>query len=166
MKSVMQIIFLENCYNSLVCRFDEWCSIWWKMNYSDDGMKVVHEWGLAWSTDRQQKNVEWDTLLQEMFLYLWDKVVENKSWKMTCVTQDLGLFFHVIGREPFSMFLGSLSDKLTEASASYCWKLCHQTTELAYPLLPYSLSSTFPPHWYNFGLASSSSIVHIKKLFG
>ena len=38
-------------------------------------MKVVREWGVAWSTVRQQKNV--DVLLQAIFLYLWDKVVEN-----------------------------------------------------------------------------------------
>lgn len=47
------------------------------MNYSDDVMKVVREWGLAWSTDKQQKNVEWDVLPQAMFLYLWDKLVEK-----------------------------------------------------------------------------------------
>ena len=29
---------------------------------------------------------------------------KNKSWKTTCVTQDLGLFFHIIRSEPFSMF--------------------------------------------------------------
>jgi len=48
------------------------------MNSSDDGVKVVHEWGLAWSTDKQQKNVESDVLPQAMFLYLWDKVVEKQ----------------------------------------------------------------------------------------
>jgi len=35
-------------------------------------MKVVHESGVAWSTVEQQKNVEWDSLLQAIFLYLWD----------------------------------------------------------------------------------------------
>ena len=47
------------------------------MHYFDVGMKVVHEWGVARSTVKQQKNVEWDVLLQAIFLYLWDKVVEK-----------------------------------------------------------------------------------------
>ena len=47
------------------------------MHYFDIGMKVVHEWGVAWSTVKQQKNVEWDVLLQAIFRYLWDKVMEK-----------------------------------------------------------------------------------------
>ena len=42
---------------------------------------------VAQSTAKQQKNFEWDVLLQVIFLYLQDKVVENQSWKMACVTQ-------------------------------------------------------------------------------
>ena len=45
--------------------------------YFDVGMKVIHEWGLAWSTVEQQKNVEWDILLQAIFFYLRDKLVEK-----------------------------------------------------------------------------------------
>ena len=56
---------------------------------------------------------------------------------MICVTQAWGLFFHK--RTLGYIFLGSLNDQLTEGSASYCWKHCHQTTELAYPLLLYSV---------------------------
>ena len=47
------------------------------MHYFDVGMKVVHEWGVAQSTAEQQKNAEWDVLLQAIFLYLWGKVVEK-----------------------------------------------------------------------------------------
>ena len=47
------------------------------MQYFDIGMKVVHERGVAWSTVKQQKNIEWDILLQAIFLYLRDKVVEK-----------------------------------------------------------------------------------------
>ena len=47
------------------------------MHYFDVGMKVVQEWGVAWSTVEKQNNVEWDILLQAIFLYLRDKVVEK-----------------------------------------------------------------------------------------
>ena len=40
-------------------------------------MKVIHECGVAWSTVKQQKNIEWDVLLQAISLYLQDKVVEK-----------------------------------------------------------------------------------------
>ena len=33
--------------------------------------------GVAQSTVEHQKNVEWDVLLQAIFLYLWDKVEEK-----------------------------------------------------------------------------------------
>ena len=49
------------------------------MYYFDVGMKVIHEWGVARSTVKQQKYVEWDILLQAIFLYLWDKVVEKPA---------------------------------------------------------------------------------------
>ena len=48
------------------------------MHYIDARMKVVHEWQVALSTVKQQKNVESDVLPQAMFLYLWDKVVEKQ----------------------------------------------------------------------------------------
>ena len=47
------------------------------MHYFDVGMKVIYGWGVAQSIVEQQKNVEWDVLLQAVFLYLRDKVVEN-----------------------------------------------------------------------------------------
>ena len=40
-------------------------------------MKVVHEWGVAHRIVEQQKNAEWDVLLQAIFLYLQVKVVEK-----------------------------------------------------------------------------------------
>ena len=55
---------------------DEWHSIWWQIHYFDIGMKVIHGWGVAQSIVEQQKNVGWDVLLQAIFLYLQDKVVE------------------------------------------------------------------------------------------
>ena len=47
------------------------------MHYFDNGMKIIHEWGMAWSVVEQQKSVECDVLLQEIFLYLQDKVMEK-----------------------------------------------------------------------------------------
>ena len=47
------------------------------MHYFDVRMKVIHEWGVVQSIVKQQKNVEWDVLLQAIFLYFWDKVVEK-----------------------------------------------------------------------------------------
>ena len=47
------------------------------MHYFDLGMKVVHEWGVAQSIVEQQKNVECNVLLQAIFLYLQEKVVEK-----------------------------------------------------------------------------------------
>ena len=47
------------------------------MHYFDLGMKVVHKWGVAQSIVEQQKNIEWDVLLQAIFLYLQGKVVEK-----------------------------------------------------------------------------------------
>lgn len=59
------------------------------MNYSDDGMKVVHERGLAWSTDKKQKNVEWDVLPQAMFLTSEINCGKNKFENDLC-DPDLG----------------------------------------------------------------------------
>ena len=47
------------------------------MHYFNIGMKVAHDWGVSQSTVEQQKNVEWDALLQAVFLYLQDKAVEK-----------------------------------------------------------------------------------------
>ena len=52
-------------------------SIQWQMYYFDVGMNVVYEWGVAQRTIKQQKNVEWDVLLQAIFLCVQDKVVEK-----------------------------------------------------------------------------------------
>ena len=46
-------------------------------HYFDVGMKVVYAWGVTHRMVEQQKNVEWDVLLQAIFLYLQVKVVEN-----------------------------------------------------------------------------------------
>ena len=47
------------------------------MHYFEIGMKIFHEWRVAQSIIKEQKNVEWDVLLQAIFLYLWDKLVEK-----------------------------------------------------------------------------------------
>ena len=58
---------------------DKQHSIQWQMHYFD----IVHDFhpcshaSMAWSTVKQQKNVEWDVLLQVIFPYLQDKVVEK-----------------------------------------------------------------------------------------
>ena len=72
------------------------------MLYFDVGMKVVHEWGLARGTVKQQKNVERDVLLQAIFLYLQDKVVEKPVLENGLCNS--GLLFHTTGREPLAMF--------------------------------------------------------------
>ena len=59
----------------------------------------------AWSTVEQQKNSEWDILLQAIFLYLQDKVVEKPVLENGLCTQALGLLFHTTGRESLAMFL-------------------------------------------------------------
>ena len=43
----------------------------------DIGMTVFHEWGVDQSIVEQQKNGEWDVLLQAIFLYLRDKVANK-----------------------------------------------------------------------------------------
>ena len=48
------------------------------MHYFNLEMKVIHGWGTP-NIVKQQKNVEWDVLLQAIFLYLQDKVVEKTS---------------------------------------------------------------------------------------
>ena len=49
-------------------------------------MKIVHEWRVACSIVKQQNNVEWDVIPQEIFLYLQDKVLEKQdsSAALTC----------------------------------------------------------------------------------
>ena len=61
------------------------------MHYFDVGMKVVHECGVAWSIVEQQKNVEWDVLLQAIFLHLLDKVVEKPVLENGLCNPDFGV---------------------------------------------------------------------------
>ena len=68
-------------------------------------MKVIHECGVAWSTVKQQKNIEWDVLLQAIFLYLWDKVVGKPVLDNGLCNSGLGLSFYSAGREPLAVFL-------------------------------------------------------------
>ena len=60
-------MFLESRYYSLVHKLDEQHNIQWQMLYFDIGMKVMYEWTVAQSIVKQEKNVEWDVLLQEIF---------------------------------------------------------------------------------------------------
>ena len=64
--------------------------------------------GVAQSTVEQQKNVEWDVLLQAIFLYLQDKVVEKPVLEDHPCNPGLGLLFHTTGRKPLAMFLRGL----------------------------------------------------------
>lgn len=43
-----------------------------------------------------------------VFLFLWNKVVGKPVLKLICVTQALGLLFHITGRKPSAMFLKNL----------------------------------------------------------
>ena len=63
----------------------------------------------AWSRAllNSKKNVEQD-VLQAIFLYLWDKVVEKSVLENGLCNPDIGLLFHTTGREPLAMFLSAL----------------------------------------------------------
>ena len=61
------------------------------MHYFEVGMKVINEWRVAWSTVEQQKNIECDVLLQAIFLYLQDKVVEKPVLENGLCNQDFGV---------------------------------------------------------------------------
>ena len=87
---------------------DERHSIQWQVHYFDVGIKVVHEWGVAWSIVEQEENVEWDVLLQAVFLYPRDKVVEKPVLENGLCNPALELLFHKTGREHLAMFLRAL----------------------------------------------------------
>ena len=75
------------------------------MHYYD----IIHDFhpcshaAMAWTTVKQQKNVEWDVLLQVIFPYLQDKVVENLILENgLCNTSDGVTLPHK--REPAAVF--------------------------------------------------------------
>ena len=83
--------------------------MWRQMHYFDFGMKAVHEWRVARSTVKQQKNVEWEILLQAVFLYLWAKVVEKPVLENGLCNTGFGVTLpHTRKREPLAMFLRAL----------------------------------------------------------
>ena len=109
----------------------------------------------AWSTDEEQKNVEWDILLQAIFLYLQDKVVEKPVLENGLCNTGFGVtlpynrkrvlgyvfkgswFLWMINQERLQLHIpGTIATK----------------QELAYPFLLYSMASTFPTYWCNFDL--------------
>ena len=83
---------------------DKGCSIRWETHYFDVGMKIVHERGVAWSTVKQQKNVEWDVLLQVIFPYLQDKVVEKLVLENGLCNKGYGVTLPHNTREPVAVF--------------------------------------------------------------
>lgn len=91
----------------MVHRLGEQHSIQWKMHCFEDGMKTVHEWGVAWSTVKPQKNVEWD-VLQVRFLSLWDTVVEKSILEDALCNLGFGVTLpHNRKRAPGFIFKGS-----------------------------------------------------------
>ena len=65
----------------------------------------------------------------------------------------------------FEGLLGSLKDEPREASASHHQKHCHQTTELAYILLPgINLFLLTDVTWVWHPLPGQSCLIHIKTL--
>ena len=54
-------------------------------------MKIVHEWRVACSIVKQQNNVEWDVIPQEIFLYLQDKVLEKQVLENGLCKLDFGV---------------------------------------------------------------------------
>ena len=61
-------------------------------------MKVINECGVAWSTVKPPKNIEWDVLLQAIFVYLWDKVVGKPVLDNGLYNPSWGLSFYTAGR--------------------------------------------------------------------
>ena len=97
-------------------------------------MKVIHEWGLAWSFPLQQKNIEWDSLSKQYFLCFWYKVVEKPVLETYLCDPGFGVTLPYNRKRAFgnvfSGLMGCLNDKLREASISDHQKHCHQTAEL------------------------------------
>ena len=108
-KSVMWIAFLESLCNSLVHRLDEQHTIQWQIHYFDTGMKIVHEWRMACSTVKQQKNVEWDIFLQEIFLYLQDKVLGKQVLENGLCKPDFGVTLTHNGKRALGYVLRALA---------------------------------------------------------
>ena len=85
---------------------DEQHSIQWQMHYFD----MVHDFhpcspaSMAWSTVKQQKNVEWDVLLQVIFPYLQDKVVEKLVLENGLCNKGHGVTLPHNTREPVAVF--------------------------------------------------------------
>ena len=85
---------------------DEQHSIQWQMHYFD----IVHDFhpcshaSMAWSTVKQQKNVEWDVLLQVIFPYLQDKVVEKLVLGNGLCNKSDGVTLPHNTREPVAVF--------------------------------------------------------------
>ena len=77
-------------YNSLFHRLEEQHSIQWQVHYFDVGIKAARECSMARSTVQQQKTVEWDILLQAIFLYLQDKVVEKPVLEYSLCNPSFG----------------------------------------------------------------------------
>ena len=86
-------------------RLVEQHSIQWQMHYFD----IVHDFhpcsqaSLAWSIAKQQ-NVEWDGLLQVIFLYLQDKLVEKLALENGLCNIGDGVTLSPNTREPIAVF--------------------------------------------------------------
>ena len=89
----------------MVHRLDEQHSIWWQMHYFDVRMKAVCEWEVALSTVKQQKNVESDVLLQVIFLFLQDKVMEKLVLESGLCQPGFGVTLSHNGKRAHGYFL-------------------------------------------------------------
>ena len=109
----------------------------------------------AWSTVEQQKNVEWDILLQAIFIYLQDKVVEKPVLENGLCYTGFGVTLpynrkRVLGYVfKGSWFLWMINQERLQLHIA---GTIATKQELAYPFLLYSMASTFPTYWCNFGL--------------
>ena len=91
-----------------------------------------------------------DVLLQAVFLYLQDKVVEKPALENGLHNPGFGIIiFHTAGREPLAMFLRApgLSQWINyERLQLHIARSIGTKQELAYHLLHYSLASAFPAY--------------------
>lgn len=82
----------------------EFHCIRWQMQCFDFRMKVIHELGVIWCTLNNQKNFAWVSFSKQYFSISGINQWTNQSWKMSCVTQALKLYFYTTRREHMAMF--------------------------------------------------------------
>ena len=126
---------------------------------------------IAQSTVKHQKNVEWDIFLQEIFLYLWDKVVgekilknglcnpgfgftllHNRKTALGCVSKDSWLLWMINEQRLQLSITESIVTKQQSCPILCCFIAKHQL------LLHTDITSTWHP------LPIQSCLIYIRDL--